>query len=162
MEEINKKLQKYREKLINAKDTNKIELYNLKMQQYLILQKNLLKKGGENETKNISSNNINSNKITNKTESHDNHDKLLSDVSEKLNEINDKTNTSIKFYNSIENIIAKQFIRKILNLNIDKEIDEIIEDLQFFDIDIIYKFKKILENKNVDKRILDAINKRLV
>jgi hypothetical protein len=49
MENINKKLIKYRTKLINATDADKVELYNLKMQQYMIMQKNLLKKGGNSD-----------------------------------------------------------------------------------------------------------------
>ncbi len=46
MENIIQKLEKYRTKLINATEEDKIELYNLKMQQYLILQKQMQKSGG--------------------------------------------------------------------------------------------------------------------
>ncbi len=46
MDKINQKLNKYRVKLINAKTSDKMDFYNLKMQQYLIMQKNLLKTGG--------------------------------------------------------------------------------------------------------------------
>jgi hypothetical protein len=46
MENISHKLEKYRTKLINATEEDKIEMYNLKMQQYLILQKQMIKTGG--------------------------------------------------------------------------------------------------------------------
>ena len=46
MDKINQKLNKYRNKLINATSSDKMDYYNLKMQQYLIMQKNLLKSGG--------------------------------------------------------------------------------------------------------------------
>lgn len=46
MDKINQKLNKYRLKLINANTSEKMDFYNLKMQQYLIMQKQLLKSGG--------------------------------------------------------------------------------------------------------------------
>ncbi len=49
MENITRKLEKYRTKLINATEEDKIELYNLKMQQYLILQKQMIKTGGSSK-----------------------------------------------------------------------------------------------------------------
>ncbi len=47
MEKINAKLNKYRAKLINASDPEKMDMYNLKMQQYMILQNRLIKSGGD-------------------------------------------------------------------------------------------------------------------
>ncbi len=49
MDKINSKLQKYRNKLINATSAEKMEIYNLKMQQYLILQKKIVKEGGSKD-----------------------------------------------------------------------------------------------------------------
>ena len=53
MNNINNKLEKYRFKLINATDPEKIELYNVKMQYYLLMQKKLLKSGGGSSANNI-------------------------------------------------------------------------------------------------------------
>ncbi len=47
MEKINAKLNKYRAKLINATNPEKMEMYNLKMQQYMILQNRMIKSGGD-------------------------------------------------------------------------------------------------------------------
>ena len=47
MDTIINKLEKYRSKLINATEEDKIELYNLKMQQYLILQKKMQNGGSK-------------------------------------------------------------------------------------------------------------------
>lgn len=46
MESVQHKLEKYRNKLMNETDESKIEFYNLKMQQYFIMQKQI-QKGGD-------------------------------------------------------------------------------------------------------------------
>jgi hypothetical protein len=52
MNNINNKLEKYRFKLINANTSEKAELYIVKMQYYLIMQKQLLKSGGKKDINN--------------------------------------------------------------------------------------------------------------
>jgi hypothetical protein len=95
MDKINQKLNKYRLKLINANSTEKMDFYNLKMQQYLIMQKKLLKSGGstsdifalaEDTKSHISS--------RNDVYSVEEVEKNLSEIKNKLSEVSENYNNN--------------------------------------------------------------------
>jgi hypothetical protein len=104
MENINYKLEKYRTKLINATEEDKIEMYNLKMQQYLFLQKKMTKTGGS--TKEIFAiTDANVKKITdetsNKIKSHEDV-YTASSVKELLTNISNKVKEHSEDYNDLQ------------------------------------------------------------
>ena len=84
MDKINSKLNKYRNKLINSTDSEKMEMYNLKMQQYMIMQKKLIKKGGNifavNSLNKMTDNTISRINSSQNVYSSEAVDKYLSDV----------------------------------------------------------------------------------
>ena len=125
MDKINAKLNKYRNKLINATDSDKMEIYNLKMQQYMIMQKKLMKQGGNifalNSLNKMTDATINSMSSAKNVYSSEAVDKYLTDVlgdiknaasamSELQDENTDMTKQIVKTHReAIKNIISKPF-----------------------------------------------------
>jgi len=176
MDKINQKLNKYRLKLINADSTDKMDFYNLKMQQYLIMQKKLLKSGGSTgdifalaeDTKNhISSRNDvysvqevekNLSEIKNKlTEVSENYNSNNSEMTKKLIDIrreamkamNSRNFSESPTFNNINEAINA--FKSIENVLINYYVDEIktLNDNDNEKIDYILSELALFENNTI-------------
>ncbi len=136
-EKINKKLIKYRNKLISTSEPNKQEFYNIKMQQYLLLQKKA--------DSSITNNNI-----------------LVSDTTEIFGNQHE-IKPEIK---PIENIVATYFIDRINQIKDSgnqKKINKTAEQLKILDDNlkqlIFYSLPRVIIPDEIYNAILPNNNK---
>lgn len=129
---IERKLNKYRQKLINSTDPYKTEIYNLKMQQYIILQKSGQQTASVSgsETSALNFSNIQKEKIIESYEPMKNF--LVSYYSEELNKL---TKGDIKKLKNIREEL--KLLEKVTLEEIKQNVKNPIVPTNMFDLDSI-------------------------
>ena len=138
MDKINSKLNKYRVKLVNASNPEKMEIYNLKMQQYMILQNRMIKSGGDYSIF----------------------------AAEDLNKLTEDTKTRMSNNNTVYTVDSVQkFLDKITGdiTNASENSNKIINDNQSLSKQIIDTHRAISNQVNLSEfndysKITDALN----
>ncbi len=185
MDKINQKLNKYRVKLINAKTSDKMDFYNLKMQQYLIMQKNLLKTGGGgtemfgyiNNDLQAYSVDKNNEPVVEPVNASENKEPMQEPVnaSENKEPVQEPVNASknkepyanIHDANealwSIENIVIDYYVSQIKDIgdHLDK-IDYIVSEFKIFEESTVERIQKKLVEQNITipEKIKNCLNNK--
>jgi len=132
---IEKKLNKYRQKLINSTDPEKIEIYNLKMQQYLIMQK--------------------SNKTT--APIHGSETSAYYEISHIGPNEKQKVSNNIE---PMKNFLVNYYTEELNKLNKKdaEKLREIKEELKLLEPETLNEIKQKLTNPIISKMTLDLID----
>ncbi len=185
MDKINQKLNKYRVKLINAKTSDKMDFYNLKMQQYLIMQKNLLKTGGYgtemfgyiNNDLQAYSVDKNNEPVVEPVNASENKEPMQEPVnaSENKEPVQEPVNASKnkepyanihdanEALRSIENIVIDYYVSQIKDIGDDKDkIDYIVSEFNIFEESTVERIQKKLVEQNITipEKIKNCLNNK--
>lgn len=182
MDKINQKLNKYRVKLINAKTSDKMDFYNLKMQQYLIMQKNILKTGGgggteffgyiNNDLQAYSVDKNNEPVLVNADNNNEQEPVSSGENNQQAKETTVEETKSGKFANlreandalrAIEDIVIDYYVSQIKDIGDDMtKIDYIVSEFDIFEESTVERIqKKLVEQKiKIPQKIINCLDNK--